>query len=75
MNAGCVAFIGVAAWFLTREHAEIQWEDKLAFSCFFAGAILCLGMSSAFHTVSCHSHQVTKIFSKCGSSHTPLPAS
>ena len=64
-SAGCVAFVGVAIWFLSRPSEEVQWEDKLVFSAFFAGAILCLGMSSAFHTVSCHSHSVTKLFSKC----------
>jgi len=61
---GCVAFIGVAGWFLTRPSSEVQWEDKLVMSMFFAGAILCMGMSSAFHTVSCHSRGVTKLFSK-----------
>jgi adiponectin receptor len=33
-------------------------EDVYAFSCFFAGAIACLGMSATFHTISNHSHAV-----------------
>jgi len=61
---GCVAFFGIAAYFLTRPHSEIQWEDKLAFLPFFLGAVSCMGLSFAFHTVYCHSERVGKIFSK-----------
>lgn len=66
---GCVAFIGVATYFLTRPSFEIQLQEKLVFAAFFAGAILCLGLSFAFHTVHCHSECVGKLFSKldyCG---------
>uniref|UniRef100_A0A646QCQ7 AdiponectinRec n=1 Tax=Hemiscolopendra marginata TaxID=943146 RepID=A0A646QCQ7_9MYRI len=66
---GCVAFIGVAAYFLTRPSIEIQWQEKAVFATFFAGAILCLGLSFTFHTVHCHSERVGKLFSKldyCG---------
>lgn len=66
---GCIMFIGVAAFFLTRPSFEIQLQEKLIFSAFFAGAIVCLGFSFAFHTLSCHSEMVGKLFSKldyCG---------
>lgn len=66
---GCVAFIGVASYFLTRPSIEIQIQEKLIFGAFFAGAIVCLGFSFAFHTLSCHSETVGKLFSKldyCG---------
>ncbi|CAG0923847.1 unnamed protein product, partial [Notodromas monacha] len=66
---GCLAFIGVATYFLTRPSIEVDMQEKLVFAAFFAGAILCLGMSFAFHTVSCHSEFVGKLFSKldyCG---------
>lgn len=33
-------------------------EDMYAFSCFFLGAIACLGMSATYHTISNHSHAV-----------------
>lgn len=33
-------------------------EDVYAFSCFFAGAVACLGMSGTYHTISNHSHEV-----------------
>lgn len=66
---GCIMFIGVAIFFLTRPSFEIQLQEKLIFGAFFAGAIVCLGFSFAFHTLSCHSEMVGKLFSKldyCG---------
>ncbi|CAO2648151.1 Nn.00g090730.m01.CDS01 [Neocucurbitaria sp. VM-36] len=33
-------------------------EDVLVFSCFFAGAVACLGMSATYHTIQNHSHEV-----------------
>ncbi|KAJ7373754.1 Adiponectin receptor protein 2 [Desmophyllum pertusum] len=41
-----------------------NWQEKLVFGAFFAGAILCLGFSWVFHTVYCHSVTVSKIFSR-----------
>uniref|UniRef100_A0A0N4W6I9 Adiponectin receptor protein n=1 Tax=Haemonchus placei TaxID=6290 RepID=A0A0N4W6I9_HAEPC len=61
---GCVAFIGIAFWFLTRPSSQIQFMDKVVFSTYFLGAILCLGLSFIFHTVACHSDTVGKLFSK-----------
>ncbi|XP_076373600.1 adiponectin receptor protein-like isoform X1 [Tachypleus tridentatus] len=66
---GCLMFLGIAAYFLTRPSHQIHWQEKLVFTSFFAGAILCLGMSFTFHTVHCHSEKVGKLFSKldyCG---------
>lgn len=62
--AGCVAFIGAAAWFLTRPSTLVQLEDKIVFGTYFVGAVACLGLSFAFHTVQCHSVGVGKLFSK-----------
>ncbi|KAF3007495.1 hypothetical protein E8E13_005343 [Curvularia kusanoi] len=33
-------------------------EDVYVFSCFFAGAVACLGMSGTYHTIQNHSHEV-----------------
>ncbi|XP_046671583.1 LOW QUALITY PROTEIN: adiponectin receptor protein-like [Homalodisca vitripennis] len=66
---GCVAFIGVAIYFLSRPSIEVNLQEKLVFAAYFAGAIVCLGFSFAFHTVHCHSQSVGKLFSKldyCG---------
>ena len=35
-------------------------SDVLVFSCFFAGAVSCLGMSATFHAVTNHSEEVHK---------------
>ncbi|KAG1665147.1 Adiponectin receptor protein [Nymphon striatum] len=61
---GCIAFIGIAAYFLTRPTLDIHWQEKVVFTTFFAGAIVCLGLSFMFHTVHCHSPGVAKLFSK-----------
>ncbi|KAL3270947.1 hypothetical protein HHI36_021452 [Cryptolaemus montrouzieri] len=66
---GCVAFIGIATYFLQSPPIEIEFQEKLVFGAFFLGAILCLGLSAIFHTVSCHSQSILRIFSKldyCG---------
>ncbi|VDK28416.1 unnamed protein product [Gongylonema pulchrum] len=62
--AGCIAFIGAAVWFLTRPSTLVQYEDKIVFGTYFVGAVACLGLSFAFHTVQCHSVGVGKLFSK-----------
>jgi adiponectin receptor len=61
---GCVAFFILALWHLTRPDTHIQFQEKLVFSFFFLGAIICLGFSFVFHTLSCHSASVLKIFCK-----------
>ncbi|CAG2104762.1 unnamed protein product [Medioppia subpectinata] len=43
--------------------------DKLIFSAFFFGIIICLLLSTLFHTFRCHSRRVLKLFAKldyCG---------
>jgi adiponectin receptor len=34
------------------------------FSCFFFGAVACLGMSATYHTISNHSHEVAVLGNK-----------
>jgi adiponectin receptor len=43
---------------------DINLSEKLIFLCFFIGAIVCLGCSALFHTMSCHSPSVSAIFSR-----------
>lgn len=48
---------------------NFNWDDKIVLGTFFAGAVICLGMSSIYHTLSCHSPGVCKVFSRldyCG---------
>jgi adiponectin receptor len=40
-------------------------SDVLAFSCFFAGAAFCMGMSALYHTISNHSPVVARIGNAC----------
>ena len=66
---GFVAFITVTIIFYVKPlcdqcHTDVPLSEKLIFLFFFVGAILCLGMSSLFHTVCCHSEHVSKLFNK-----------
>jgi len=66
---GFVAFVTVAIVFYVKPlcdqcHTDIELREKLIFLFFFLGAILCLGLSSLFHTVCCHSEQISKLFCK-----------
>jgi len=63
-DAGFMAFIVMAVWFMASPSADMRWQEKVVFSAFFAGAILCLGFSWLFHTVYCHSEEVGRIFCK-----------
>lgn len=61
---GCVAFVGIFAYFMSRPSIEVQWQEKAVFSAFFCGAILCMGFSWLFHTVYCHSERIGRLFNK-----------
>jgi len=66
---GLIVFITVTVLFYVKPLCEycsvdIELSEKLIFLFFFVSAILCLGMSSLFHTVCCHSEAVSNLFSK-----------
>jgi len=66
---GFVAFITLTIVFYVKPMCEycnvdIDVREKLIFLFFFISAILCLGLSSLFHTVCCHSESVSNLFSK-----------
>jgi len=67
---GVVAFLGLALYFITRPSTEIETQEKMVFMSFFAGAIVCMGLSFTFHTVCCHQNKfIGKLFAKldyCG---------
>jgi adiponectin receptor len=46
---------------LRPRYAQATTSDILAFSCFFLGAALCLGMSATYHTISNHSPRVNRL--------------
>ncbi|KAG9307485.1 hypothetical protein G9A89_017315 [Geosiphon pyriformis] len=65
---GAIAFIVIAftTYIYTLSHKpSINWWDFLVFYCFLAGAIVCLGLSSLFHTFSCHSEKVCANWNRC----------
>ncbi|EDO36050.1 predicted protein [Nematostella vectensis] len=66
---GFLAFIAAMLYMYIRPVSADNpfpkdWTEKLVFGAFFAGAILCLGFSWIFHTVYCHSANVSKVFSR-----------
>uniref|UniRef100_A0A0K0CZL5 Adiponectin receptor protein n=1 Tax=Angiostrongylus cantonensis TaxID=6313 RepID=A0A0K0CZL5_ANGCA len=61
---GCLAFFCLGVWFLSRPDNHIHWQEKIVFSFFFGGAVLCLGLSFVFHTLCCHSLNVGRLFCK-----------
>ncbi len=65
-----MAFVGLAAFFMSRSSTEIQLQEKLVFACFFAGAIVCMGLSFLYHTLACNKDKkIGRLFAKfdyCG---------
>lgn len=54
------AFISSAILYhvLAPRYETATREDIYVFSCFFLGAMTCLGMSATYHTIQNHSHEV-----------------
>ncbi len=64
---GAVAFLACGAyshWLVAPRYASASGFDVLAFSCFFAGAFLCLGMSATYHALCNHSPEVSRLGNK-----------
>jgi len=64
---GCLFFLGIFSNLMTAP--EMGLTDKTMIGAFLLGGIICFFLSSAFHTVCCHSEFVGKLFSKldyCG---------
>ena len=56
---------GVYAYGTLRPRYErATQQDVLVFSCFFGGAVACLGMSATYHTISNHSQKVAGLGNK-----------
>lgn len=61
---GCFGFLVVFISFIMRPDHEVQLQEKIVFSVFFAGVVVCLALSSIFHTLCCHSERVGKLVLK-----------
>lgn len=69
-GVGCLLFILISVYlFVWSSYSTISTIDKIMLGIFLFTAILCLGFSACYHTLSCHSHQVCILFCKldyCG---------
>lgn len=59
-----VVFASIAYNLIFREIPTVQWKDYAAFYVFLVGAMICLGLSSVFHTLSCHSQDINYHYNK-----------
>ncbi|KAJ2785759.1 hypothetical protein H4R18_000305 [Coemansia javaensis] len=65
---GALAFVVLsfmAARGLLLEFPTVDWRDVTTVYTFLVGAATCMALSTLFHTVSCHSHAVQRVYSKC----------
>lgn len=64
---GAILFAGLslATHFYLMDHPTLKQSDYIAFYCFMAGAMICLGLSSSFHTMCCHSEKVCANWNRC----------
>jgi len=64
---GCIIFIGFVIKFYSNPNSVFQGHEigqKIVFCFFFIGVTLCLSLSTAYHTLSCHSDTVKKVTNK-----------
>jgi adiponectin receptor len=64
---GCIIFIAIAC--ATLASPVLPLVDKIVFGAYLIGVIVCLALSSAYHTLSCHSDRVGQLFCRldyCG---------
>lgn len=63
---GCFLFLMFAVYLIGYSDfsQNLNVMDKFVFGVYFLSVVLCLGFSFLFHTVSCHSRAVSKLFSK-----------
>lgn len=60
---GAITAISVSAYLYLVIHPRYESatkQDVIVFGCFFAGAVLCLGMSATFHALLSHSEGAAK---------------
>jgi adiponectin receptor len=60
---GAFIFPTIGLWLyviIAPRYGSADGQDVLVFSCFFVGAMLCLGLSATFHSLSNHSYAVNK---------------
>ncbi|CAG8710234.1 12300_t:CDS:2, partial [Acaulospora morrowiae] len=58
-------FFSIITYFYLLAHPSVKWWDFVVLYCFFAGAFMCLALSSAFHTFCNHSEKVCANWNRC----------
>ena len=61
---GAWIFFSIALSLYAFERHLLTWVDSVAFLIFFSSAVVCLGMSATYHTVSNHSPKVRRVLTK-----------
>ncbi|KAJ1943006.1 hypothetical protein EC988_006346, partial [Linderina pennispora] len=65
---GALGFLGLC-YTVTQnvfpQFETVDWQDIVTMYVFLLGAVGCMGLSATFHTVSCHSHGVQRMYNKC----------
>ncbi|KAH7968051.1 hypothetical protein HPB52_005536 [Rhipicephalus sanguineus] len=61
---GALGFLALGVHFFRSDVLALDWAGCLAFGIYFAGAALCLTLSTTYHTFNCHSAKVGKFFCK-----------
>ena len=65
VGAVAAAVAGIVCYHVSQPRFEkATAQDVMVFSCYFLGAITCLGMSATYHTISNHSELVAKFGNK-----------
>lgn len=57
---GCFLFTFIGLFVLLFESKNVHLADVLVFSCFFVGAVSCLGISATYHLILNHSAEVAR---------------
>lgn len=65
IGAITAAIAGTAMYYTFEpRYQTATLEDVFVFSCFFLGAVICLGMSATYHTIQNHSAEVNSFGNK-----------
>ncbi|RIB03704.1 hemolysin-III channel protein Izh2 [Gigaspora rosea] len=65
LGAIIFAFLSFVTYFFVLDQPTVVWQDFVVVYTFLSGAVICLGFSSTFHTLCCHSEKVSADWNRC----------
>jgi adiponectin receptor len=65
IGVGIFLILAFITPFILTQYQTTHWSDIVVCYLFIIGAIICLGLSSLFHTLSCHSENVCAVWNRC----------